>query len=209
MRSEPVGADPDDDALALALERARGGDEASFVVLYQWLQPKIHRYVRSIVGRDADDVTAEAWFHVARDLAGFEGTVDGFRGWVATIARHRAVDLLRSRSRRPVVLEDLSSVPHPVAADDPEGEVLGRLSTRAAVDLIATLPREQAEAVLLRTVVGLDAPSAAAVLGKRPTAVRVATHRGLRRLAAMLDEGGGQPRDPAATTTRVPTAHGA
>jgi RNA polymerase sigma-70 factor (ECF subfamily) len=44
--------------------------------------------------------------------------------------------------------------------------------------------------VLLRAVVGLDAPTAARVLGKRPTAVRVAAHRGLRRLAGALAEDG-------------------
>ena len=40
--------------------------------------------------------------------------------------------------------------------------------------------------MLLRAVVGLDVAQAAAVLGKRPVAVRVAAHRGLRRLAAAL-----------------------
>jgi len=39
-------------------------------------------------------------------------------------------------------------------------------------------------------VVGLDAPAAARVLGKRPGAVRVAAHRGLRRLASLLEPEG-------------------
>jgi len=41
--------------------------------------------------------------------------------------------------------------------------------------------------VLLRTVLGLDAARAAAVLGKRPGAVRTAAHRGLRTLAHHLE----------------------
>jgi RNA polymerase sigma-70 factor (ECF subfamily) len=60
-------------------------------------------------------------------------------------------------------------------------------STSGAIELIAGLPRDQAEAVLLRAVVGLDAKSAAAVLGKRPGAVRVAAHRGLKTLATRLE----------------------
>ena len=48
--------------------------------------------------------------------------------------------------------------------------------------MIAALPRDQAEAVLLRVVIGLDAESAAQVLGKRAGAVRTAAYRGLRRL---------------------------
>jgi len=66
-------------------------------------------------------------------------------------------------------------------------------STAAAIALIATLPREQAEAVLLRAVVGLDAVTAGQVLGKRPGAVRVAAHRGLKTLARRLESGGDPP----------------
>ena len=58
-----------------------------------------------------------------------------------------------------------------------------RINRDAALALIARLPRDQAEAVLLRVVVGLDAKAAAKVLGKRAGAVRTAAHRGLRALA--------------------------
>jgi len=67
------------------------------------------------------------------------------------------------------------------------------LSTESALALIGCLPRDQAESVLLRYVVGLDAPAAAKVLGKRSGAVRVAAHRGLRRLATLLKRPQGVP----------------
>jgi DNA-directed RNA polymerase specialized sigma24 family protein len=54
------------------------------------------------------------------------------------------------------------------------------------LELASRLPRDQAEAVLLRAVVGLDAPAAARVLDKRHGAVRTAAHRGLKRLAREL-----------------------
>ena len=60
------------------------------------------------------------------------------------------------------------------------------MSTRHALELIAALPREQAEAVLLRAVVGLDSTTAGQVLGKSATAVRVAAHRGLKALGKRL-----------------------
>jgi RNA polymerase sigma-70 factor (ECF subfamily) len=50
------------------------------------------------------------------------------------------------------------------------------------------LPSDQAEAVLLRAVVGLDADSAGKILGKRAGAVRTAAYRGLRALAKRLDQ---------------------
>ena len=67
-----------------------------------------------------------------------------------------------------------------------QDQALETLSTEHALALVAGLPRDQAEAVLLRVVVGLDGPAAARVLGKRPGAVRTAAHRGLKRLARQL-----------------------
>ena len=174
---------------ATALARAITGDEAAFVVLYRSLQPRILRYAASLVGADAEDVASETWLQVARDVRGFSGDIEGFRAWVARIARNRAMDQLRSRARRPVVLDDLVGLLELPGRDDTAAEALDRLHTAQAVALVATLPREQAEAVMLRAVIGLDAATAASVLGKRPTAVRVAAHRGLKRLAAQLSAG--------------------
>jgi RNA polymerase sigma-70 factor (ECF subfamily) len=69
---------------------------------------------------------------------------------------------------------------------DVSGSVDEMFSTEAALALIAQLPRQQAEVVLLRHVAGLDVAHTARVLGRRAGAVRVADHRGLRRLAELL-----------------------
>jgi RNA polymerase sigma-70 factor (ECF subfamily) len=55
------------------------------------------------------------------------------------------------------------------------------------MDAIRSLPRDQAEAVMLRAVMGMDAKTAGRVLGKRPGAVRSAAQRGLRSLEASLE----------------------
>jgi RNA polymerase sigma-70 factor (ECF subfamily) len=73
------------------------------------------------------------------------------------------------------------------APDDPASAALEAISSRAAVALIATLPPDQAEVVLLRVVAGLEVAEVAAITGKRPGHVRVLAHRALRRLAARLD----------------------
>ncbi len=176
-----------DTPLAEALSAAQAGDEAGFVVLYRALNPLVLRYAAALVGPDAEDVVAEAWYQVARDLRRFSGDADGLRGWVSTVVRNRAMDHLRARSRRPVVLDDLVALAERPAPDDTASAAVDRLGTARAIALVASLPREQAEAVLLRAVVGLDVAQTAAVLGKRPAAVRVAAHRGLKRLAGVLD----------------------
>ena len=50
-----------------ALERARRGDEQAFAVLYRALHPPLQRYLRSLVGDDAEDVASETWLQAARD----------------------------------------------------------------------------------------------------------------------------------------------
>ncbi|MGW3644564.1 RNA polymerase sigma factor [Streptomyces sp. NPDC000878] len=177
-----------DKELGEAVARAQGGDEAAFAVAYRIVQPGLLGYLRGLVGDEAEDVASDAWLEISRDLGRFKGDGAGFRGWTATIARNRALDLLRRRRVRPrgtALEEDVLELPGPYSTPD---QALETLSTEYALGLVAGLPRDQAEAVLLRVVVGLDASSAARVLGKRPGAVRTAAHRGLKRLARQLGE---------------------
>lgn len=188
-------AEPNDQDLEQALRTAQGGDGEAFRLLYRDLQPRLLRYLRALVGTEAEDVAADAWLQIARDLGSFSGDYDRFRGWASTIARHRALDHLRRVGRRPDTSVRIEDLAEPVGGDDTERDALDRLSTDAAVALIAGLPRDQAEAVLLRVVVGLDAKEAGRVLGKRSGAIRTASYRGLRRLAERLGERSGGPAD--------------
>jgi RNA polymerase sigma-70 factor (ECF subfamily) len=145
-------------------------------------------------GQSFEDVAAETWLHVVRDLANFIGDADGFRAWLFTIARHRAIDAARSAAARPLVLvPDVGDTPASAVARSAELEAIERVSTERALRLVATLPPEQAEMVMLRVVAGLDVGVVAGIVGKTPGAVRVAVHRGLRALS----------RDPGAYAAEV------
>jgi RNA polymerase sigma-70 factor, ECF subfamily len=193
---EPAGG-PDDEPLAdelTATVRAAGqGHEDAFRVLYRALTPELVRYASVIVGQDAEDVVAEVWLQIARDVLRFEGDGPAFRRFALTVTRNRARDLVRRRRRRVAeVSVPWSELPEP---HDPSGwgaldaaEVAGeRQSAQETLALIASLPEPQAEAVLLRVILGLDTKSAAQVLGKRPSAVAMALSRGLKRLARWVE----------------------
>ena len=186
--------------MAGVVRRAQQGDPDAFRSLYRDIQPRLLRYLHALAGEDAEDIAAETWLHITRDLASFTGTYDAFRGWTATIARHRALDHLRHRTRRPpavpVPAQDLATLP---GTDDTAQDALDNLATSTAIALIATLPPVQAEAVLLRAVLGLDAQTAGQVLGKRPGAIRTAAQRGLRTLARHLERAE-QQHQPAGVT---------
>lgn len=180
----------DDAELGAAVERAQQGDEEAFAVAYRMVHPGLLGYVRGLVGEDGEDVASDAWLEISRDLGRFRGDGAGFRGWTATIARHRALDHLRRQKRRPrtaFLEQDVLELP---SGHDTAAAALETLSTEQALALIGQLPREQAEAVLLRVVVGLDGPATARVLGKRAGAVRTSAHRGLKRLAERITSAG-------------------
>ncbi|MCX5376366.1 RNA polymerase sigma factor [Streptomyces sp. NBC_00091] len=177
----------DDAELTAAVLAAQDGDERAFRTVYRAVHPRLLGYVRTLVGDgDAEDVTSEAWLQIARDLDSFTGDADRFRGWAARIARNRALDHIRMRGRRPAIGGDETELTGRASDCDTAGEAMEALSTGRTMALIAQLPQDQAEAVVLRVVVGLDAKSAAETLGKRPGAVRTAAHRGLKKLAELL-----------------------
>jgi RNA polymerase sigma-70 factor (ECF subfamily) len=168
------------------LAAAQCGDEGAFSLLFRSVQPLLLRYLRTLGGDLADDVAAETWVAVVRGLGRFRGAEDGFRGWVFTIARARLVDARRAAGRLPVPLDAEAELAERPGTADVPAAVDELMSTEAALELIGRLAPDQAEAVLLRHVVGLDVAATARVLGKRPGAVRIATMRGLARLRTVL-----------------------
>jgi RNA polymerase sigma-70 factor (ECF subfamily) len=123
---------------------------------------------------------------VVRGLARFSGDAQGFRGWVFTIAHARTVDAWRASARRPEIVTD--TVPDQATERDVLGDVEEIISTEAATALLRELPDAQAQVLMLRVVAGLDVTKTAEVLGRTPNHVRVLAHRGLRALAAVLEE---------------------
>jgi RNA polymerase sigma-70 factor (ECF subfamily) len=182
-RSEP-DAGQADEPLDDPLRRARSGDEAGFAELWRALHPRLLRYLRVRSGRNYEDVAAETWLQAIRDLHSFIGNADGFRAWLFTLARHRAIDAARAAAARPQVsIPDFTAVGRQPTTPAAESEALEHISTEHAIELVKRLPADQADMVMLRVVAGLDVSVVAEIVEKSPGAVRVSVHRGLRALA--------------------------
>jgi RNA polymerase sigma-70 factor, ECF subfamily len=164
------------------LADAKAGDEAAFTRLFRDVQPALLRYLR-LIAPDADDVAGDTWLQVVGGLDRFRGEEQEFRAWLFTIARHRAADSGRSRARRPAIPLEMTEAEQQPTNSDAADQALEAVSTQAVLELIASLPGDQAEIILLRVVAGLEAREVARIVGKSPGAVRVAAHRGLRKLA--------------------------
>lgn len=169
------------------MRRAQQGDEAAFTQLFRETQPIVLKYLAAITGMAAaEDIASDTWVSVVRDLGSFAGDEPAaFRAWVLSIARRRWIDEVRRRNRRPELLTDSAPDVTP-APEDVEGVVDSAAGTRWALELLGTLPPEQAEVVALRVIADLDVHTTARLVGKTPGAVRVLAHRALRRLAEQL-----------------------
>jgi RNA polymerase sigma-70 factor, ECF subfamily len=168
------------------LQAARRGEEWAIAALYRDLHPRLLRYLRVQEPRDAEDLASEVWLDIGSGLRRFDGGEADLRAWAFTIARHRVVDTRRARRRRrtePVPAEELRGYG---ATGDAEGDAMDALGTENAIARIAALPADQAEVVLLRVLGGLSVREVAAIVGKRPGAVRGLQHRAMRGLARTI-----------------------
>jgi RNA polymerase sigma-70 factor, ECF subfamily len=172
------------------LAAAKAGSEEAFSRLWRDANPALLRYLRVIAPAAAEDIAAETWVQALRGLTGFRGNEEAWRAWLFTISRRRAIDERRRLSRRPTVrLADVAQARLPMTADAAES-AMEHLSTQSALAMLTALPPLQAEVILLRVVAGLDTDAVARLVGRSPGAVRVAAHRGLRRLAQIAAEAG-------------------
>jgi RNA polymerase sigma-70 factor (ECF subfamily) len=96
--SFPAGEISDTDLIG----RAAGGDERAMADLYDRYGQVLYAVSYRIVGQraDAEEVVLDAFAQAWRDAARFEGGRGSVAGWLTTIARSRALDLVRARGRR-------------------------------------------------------------------------------------------------------------
>lgn len=175
------------DDFDLLLASAQQGDEAAFTQIFRTLNPAVVRYLRVLAGATlADDLAAETWISALRTFASFTGDERALRAWLLTIARARWVDAVRAHTRRPEVVMD--APPEVPAVDDVHEIVEAGMSTDLALELIGRLPPDQAEVIALRVVGQLEVGEVAELTGKTANHVRVLAHRGLRRLAQLLEQ---------------------
>lgn len=175
----------DDDDL---IHRAKSGEGDAWRELYRAHAGRLVVWLRAVTSGDValgpDDVAAEAWLVAASKIADFHGTGEEFGGWLFGIARKVTANARRRSGRRATFgasPEDLDAFAAPVAPS----EDVERLAWVRS--LLADLPRREREVVGCIDVIGLDIATTARALGMSATAVRVARHRGLRRLRAHGD----------------------
>ncbi|MEV4899293.1 sigma-70 family RNA polymerase sigma factor [Nonomuraea sp. NPDC050547] len=181
----------DDSDLRELTSLAVAGDRSAIESLLGELRPMVVRYCRARLGRVsgqyhiADDVAQEVCIAVLSALPRYRDMGRPFASFVFGIASHKVADALRSSVRSAVPTQDLPDGPD--EGPGPEETVVRYIEVEHARRLLARLPANQRELLLLRVVSGLSAEETGNVLGMSPGAVRVAQHRALARLRQMAE----------------------
>ncbi|MBS0373168.1 MAG: RNA polymerase sigma factor [Proteobacteria bacterium] len=164
-------ADAGDSDEAL-MQSFAGGDGGAFETLYRRHESRVYRFLcRQLGDREtANDLMQEIWFAVARHAARYEPRAR-FTTWLYTLARHRVVDVWRSR-RPALSLDEDDGEGEPLAAqlpgdprDQPERRAESAASAEQILAALARLPDEQREAFLLRAEAELSVEEIAEVTG--------------------------------------------
>jgi RNA polymerase sigma-70 factor (ECF subfamily) len=141
----------------------------------------IHRYVRAIIDEDAaaHDVWQNVFLQAYRDLTGFSGR-STYKTWLYKIARHRALDELRTARRRQKRLTLIDAPPDvPDSAMSPDDHLQHQQRLRALQDCLQTLSSDAREVILLRYAEGFSYLEAADVCGERVETLRARVSRAM------------------------------
>jgi RNA polymerase sigma factor (sigma-70 family) len=172
-----------------AVQAARAGAEWAWTALYRDVGPSVLRYLRAHGAREPEDVMAEVFVLVVRNLASFDGGGREFQAWVFRIAHNRLVDEWRHEQRRPV-----ESAPDDALVDwsptgDSEQESMRRLADEQVLAVVNRLSRQQRDVLFLRMFAEFTIEETAAVLGKTPGAVKSLQSRALATIRREMSKG--------------------
>jgi RNA polymerase sigma factor (sigma-70 family) len=136
----------------------------------------LYRFCVATAGRgDADDCFQETWIAALRAYPKLR-RAENLRGWLYRIAQNKAIDLHRSRARRPVPVEAVQeTTPAKPAAPGFDGESELWVALR-------DLPPKQRTAVFCRTVLGMPYDELAELLESSEDAARRNVFEGLNKL---------------------------
>lgn len=131
--------------------------------------------LRGAVGRgDAEDCFQETFLAALRAYPQLTDA-GNLRGWLLTIAHHKAIDHHRANGRRPVPVAEPAETP--VLDPEPDAGIWAA---------VGALPPKQRAAVALRYACDLPHAEIAAALGCSPEAARRSLHEGMKRLRKEL-----------------------
>lgn len=161
------------------MRRSQAGDEQAYAVLLEQTGRWLARFFARKISADAvDDLVQDTLISLHRKRASYDPSRP-FLPWLAAIARYRWVDRLRKTYRHAAdELKDQHS-------EDSHEDIVG---AKISIDrLLTQLTEGQAVAIRLVKIEGLSISEACTKCGQSEPLVKVNIHRGLKKLAALIE----------------------
>jgi RNA polymerase sigma factor (sigma-70 family) len=170
----------DEATLARLMAMAQQGDKQAYAVLLKSCQAWLKRYyARRISPCQLDDLVQDTLLSLHRKLASYDPQRP-FLPWLAAIARYRWVDHLRQIYK---ANETGLDGDHEALSDEPG------ISARISLERLFTqLPASQVAAIAKVKIEGLSVSEASHATGQSESLIKVNIHRGLKRLAALIEK---------------------
>lgn len=169
------------------LSKVSVGDASALRALYDSCGARAMSVAYRVLGTrsEAEEVVQETFVQVWRQAKSYDASRGGAMAWIATIARSRALDRLRTRAagERAVARSEEPDPPHAPAPV----EIAAQRELRAQVTAaLSSLPPEQRSAIELAYYEGLSHSEIAERLGDPLGTVKTRVRLGLAKLAAVL-----------------------
>jgi len=166
---------------------------AALEALYADLAPRVHRFLRDLVGDAtlASDAAQETFVRAFRRVDSLPADAK-LAAWVFGIARKVSLEFLRARGRALRVMaeptSDALAEPPDVAGRSPEAELLDREALRVVSRALEHLSEDRRAVLLLRLDHGLSYDEIAELMGWSIAKVKVEIFRAREVLRATLSE---------------------
>lgn len=161
---------------------AQTGDASAYRTLLAEVRPWLHRYfARRLPPSSVDDTVQDAMIAIHTKRHTYD-PARPFGAWLAGVARYKWIDRLRHSARH-----SAGELPPNLSTPDHESAVT---SAEALRGLLATLRPAQADVIRLVKLEGLSIEEAAAATGQSTALVKVNIHRGLGRMAKLVEASG-------------------
>ena len=171
------------------VERVAAGDQAALAALYEATNRLIYSLVLRVLGdmSSAEEVLIDVYTQVWRQAASYDANRGAPLAWMATIARSRAIDRLRSGwqdQRRKESLDVLGDAP--ANADNPEETAAASERQRFVREALNLLTPEQRQVIELAYYSGLSHSEIAEKLNQPLGTVKTRTRLGMMKLREAL-----------------------
>ena len=177
--------------LPTLIAEAAAGDQRALRELAGIVAPFVDSYCRIHLGttQTAQQVAQGISRKILKTLPSYLRSRAPFWGYVYGVTARAVADAQRYTSPE-------HSDPVHMFEGPPGQQLVGPSCARLVAQLLATLPSEQREVLVLRVPLRLTVEDTAKIVGTSPATVRLIQHRALNRLRQELQDGFHDPRCP-------------